>query len=313
MKILVTGAGGLLGGRIIDFLSKNGHEIVAISRSFGGDPNWGSSVQVVNLDINQRTEVNQYLKDVSVVVHTAGMNSKDSIEDPSSALYFNGVVTSNLLKAAINSSVKQFIYISTVHIYSSNLNGIIEESSCTKNLHPYASSHKAGEDTVLFANQEKMIQGTVLRLSNAFGYPINVKANCWTLLVNDLCRQAITNGNLKLNTLGNQFRNFISISEVCKVIDFIIENEPKKSISPLINVASSQAITILDMAKLVQFRAESLLGYSIPLIIPNGTREEQFESFEIKSRSLDQLNYVVSNDLMAEIDTLLKYCKDMFK
>jgi UDP-glucose 4-epimerase len=313
MKILVTGAGGLLGGRIIESLLQNGHEIVALSRSYPGSETWGKAVQVLNLDLNYQTDLHRYMEGVTLVIHSAGMNAKDSMSDPASALYFNGVITAKLLSAAVECCVKQFIYISTAHVYSGNLQGVINEKSPVTNLHPYATSHKAGEDVVLFANEQKKIQGTVLRLSNAFGYPVNDLANCWMLLVNDLCRQTIINGSIQLNSSGNQFRNFISITEVCRVIKYLVEGPERASIYPLINVASKNVISILEMAKLVQERAQILLGHKVPLLYPENNTNKFNEPFKLQTFVLDQLGYSVSNEFADEIDLLLKYCEVIFR
>jgi len=313
MKILVTGAGGLLGGRIINFLSQKGHNIVAVSRSYPGATAWKENVRIVNIDLNQSTDLQQYLKDVELVIHAAGINAVDSIANPANALYFNGVVTAKLLNESINCSVHHFIYLSTTHVYSNRFSGVITENSPATNLHPYATSHKAGEDVVLFANEQKKIQGNVLRLSNAFGYPINDNANCWMLLVNDLCRQAISNGTLHLNSSGKQFRNFIAIAEVCRLLGFIIEFQSQSSKCSLMNVASKNTISIMDMAKLVQMRAELHLGYHIPLHHHGNTMNYINQPFDMHTISLDMLNYQISNDLTTEIDVLLQYCADKFR
>ena len=265
MKILVTGAGGLLGGRIINFLSQKGYTIVAVSRSYAGCEAWDKRVKVVNIDISKTSNLCYYLDGVSLVIHAAGVNSANSIADPINALHFNGVVTAKLLNESIKCDVDRFIYISTAQVYSNELKGIINENSCATNLHPYATSHKAGEEVTLFANSKSKIQGTVLRLSNSFGYPVNINADCWRLLINDLCKQAVTKGALVLNSSGNQFRNFITISEVCKSIDFLINEKENSREYPIINLASKNTVTVISMAKLVQERAQIFLKKKIPL------------------------------------------------
>ena len=308
MKILVTGAGGLLGGRIIDFFYKKGYEIVAISRHFKGSVEWEKSVEIVNMDLNESVDLKKYLNGVSLFIHAAGMNAADSFKDPIKALYFNGLVTAKLLKESIKCGVPKFIYLSTLHVYSSKLNGSVNENNCITNTHPYATSHRAGEDAVLFANNQKKIQGIVLRLSNSFGFPINESANCSSLLVNDICKQASFNETIRLNSSGNQFRNFISINEVCRFICFLFENKVNSSKFPLINLGSKKTITVLSMSKLVRDRAENFFKKKIPLIVKNESKNESFKSFKIQTLLLDNLGYSVANNYLTEIDALLNYC-----
>lgn len=313
MKILVTGAGGLLGGRIIDFFNKKGYEIVAISRHFKGSVEWEKSVEIVNMDLNESVNLKKYLHGVSLVIHAAGTNAADSFKDPIKALYFNGLVTAKLLNESIKCGVPKFIYLSTLHVYSRNLSGLVNENNCIKNTHPYATSHRAGEDAVLFANNQKKIQGLVLRLSNSFGFPINKSANCWSLVVNDICRQVYINGKISLNSSGNQFRNFISINEVCRFICFLFENEFNYYRFPVLNLASKNTITVLAMSHLVKNRAEIFLNKKIPLSVKNEINNKTFKSFKMETSLLDSIGYSVNNDYEIEIDSLLNYCQHNFK
>ncbi len=51
------------------------------------------------------------------------------------------------------------------------------------------------EDYVLAAHGNGLLGGIVLRLSNALGAPADPGVNAWTLIANDLCRQAAQQRN----------------------------------------------------------------------------------------------------------------------
>jgi hypothetical protein len=55
-------------------------------------------------------------------------------------------------------------------------------------------AHIIGEKVLL--NSE--LDLAIVRLANTFGYPAYENAKCWTLLVNDLCKQVITTGAIRL-------------------------------------------------------------------------------------------------------------------
>ena len=110
--------------------------------------------------------------------------------------------------------VKQFIYISTIHVYGENLSGIVDENTKLNPVGNYAITKVMAE--ILSFSKNPDVKTIILRLSNAFGAPYNLDANCWSLFFNDLCKQLIQNKNIKSN--GTQKRNFISINEVCKAI-----------------------------------------------------------------------------------------------
>ena len=63
----------------------------------------------------------------------------------------------------------------------------------------------------------------IIRLSNSYGAPISKDVNRWTLVVNDLCRQAITNRELKLKSSGEQHRDFIPISDALSAVNLLMK------------------------------------------------------------------------------------------
>ena len=104
------------------------------------------------------------------MIHAAGMNAQDCAENPVGALGFNGVSTARLVQASIRAGVSKFIYFSTAHVYCSPLTGEIDVTSCPRNLHPYASTHLAGEYALMSAAQgDNGLTGIILRLSNVIG------------------------------------------------------------------------------------------------------------------------------------------------
>ena len=69
-------------------------------------------------------------------------------------------------------------------------------------------------------NKNTKTKFIILRLANGFGKPIDPNSNCWKLFINDVCKQAIINNKIKLNSRGNQTRNFINISELIRITNF---------------------------------------------------------------------------------------------
>lgn len=313
MRILITGGFGLLAGRLAQFLSNGSHEIFLVSRSLQKKPEWLRHGRMIQLDWNDSSAILYLCKDIDLVIHAAGLNASNCSKSPVYALEFNGLTTTRLVEAAISQSVKRFIYLSTAHVYSDNLTGLISEKSCTENLHPYATSHLAGESGVLYAGRQKQLEGVVLRLSNAFGYPVKATTNCWMLAINNLCRQAVEKKILILNSGGTQHRDFISISEVCKVIEFLSTQSLNLSGKQVMNVASGVSKSILDIAHLIQQRSEVLLGYK-PEIVRNIQDDVQAKDDKIyfQTEMLNIHGYTISTEITTEIDDLLIYCHRNF-
>jgi UDP-glucose 4-epimerase len=318
VRILITGGRGYLGGRIAAALASAGHQILIGSRRTRSPPPWLSQGSTVVLNYMDQHSLENALQSVDVVVHAAGMNAQECAASPADALTSNGVFTTRLVGAAHVARVKRFIYLSTAHVYSSPLAGSITEFTSTKNPHPYATSHISGEHAVLYADALGAFEGVVLRLSNAYGAPMDVEANCWDLVVNDLCKQIVTKNSLVLKTTGTQERDFISISQICSVIAALVSPSKEGRTRGIFNLGSGSSRTILDMALLIRRRA-NLLNYSnknskLQTISTKAESGSPFNPLNLNYRSvrLEKIDVEPAADLNSEIDELLKYCRIAF-
>lgn len=243
---------------------------------------------------------------IDVIIHASGMNAQDSVTSPSEALAFNGLATAHLLDAGCKTRVKRFIYLSTAHVYGSPLEGTITEETCASNLHPYATSHLAGESVVLYATQRAQIEGIVLRLSNAFGAPAHTEANCWMLLVNDLCRQAVNLRSMTLRSTGLQFRDFITLQDLSRVVAHMIDLSNKRIGNGLFNVGSGKSLRVIDMVELIQTRCTEVLGYTPEIIRPRATESEQGCRLDYRIDKLIMTGFCLSENVVCEIDKTLR-------
>lgn len=255
MKLLITGGFGYLGGRLAQYLAtRENYEIILGTRKQVKTPEWLPRAKVEQTQWRDLASLEKNCKGVDVIVHLAGMNAQDCAADPLAALEVNAVATARLLRAAVRQRVKRFIYLSTAHVYGNPLSGDITEETCPVSLHPYATSHRAGEDVVRAAHQQGKIEGVVIRLSNAFGPPAHIDVNCWMLLVNDLCKQAVTTGCMVLRSSGLQRRDFITLTDACKASRHLLELPSEKLGDGLFNVGGAWSPTILEMTERVAER-----------------------------------------------------------
>lgn len=313
MRVLISGGTGYIGGRLAVHLSRTGHEIVLGSRKISGSPEWLPDAEMVQTKWNEPDELSRICRDADVVVHAAGMNAQDCLADPVAALDFNGVATARFVAAAARAGVKRFVYLSTAHVYASPLVGSISEETCPKNLHPYATSHLSGEHAVLAAHDRREIQGVVFRLSNAFGAPVSKEANCWNLLVNDLCRQAAQIKTLSLRSSGKEARDFISLSQVCSMIELFVSVDFASLEAGVFNLGMGRSLTVLDMARLIQQRCLNTLSHFPALHVGYETNSADSSGLKYESSRMPSLGiYLDTSKNIQELDHLLKYCSHTF-
>lgn len=133
-KVIVTGASGLIGSRIIELLSEK-FEFIPLSME--------------NMDITDNDSVVKTLSSLSydLILHLAGYTFVDKAEkEPEKAYLINGTGTKNLVEVA-SSSKKEFIYISTDFVFDGT-NPPYTEKSVPNPLSVYGKSKFAGEKVV---------------------------------------------------------------------------------------------------------------------------------------------------------------------
>lgn len=313
MRILITGGFGFVGGRLALHFAQLGHQIVLGTRHPLTSPDWLPQAEVAITSWDDMAALERSSYGADVIIHAAGMNAKDSAADPIAALAFNGLATSRLVVAASRVGVDKFIYLSTAHVYDSFLVGTITEDTCPRNLHPYATSHLAGEHAVLSASSRSEINGIVLRLSNAYGVPMHNGVNCWMLLINDLCRQAITTRKLVLQTSGLQERDFIALTGVCKATELVVIDRAEVREANVFNVGTGISQSVLEMALLIQQRCSKVLGFEPELLRKQTQSNDPHPKLIYRADHLRSLDLrVTSLDNIAEIDRLLQFCQSTF-
>ena len=310
MRILITGGLGYIGGRLSQYFQEQGvQEIIVGSRKRRDEINNTLIYKFVETNWGSKIELQKICKGVDTIIHLAGMNRQESNIDPQAAFSFNTLATANLLNSAINQGVKRFIYFSTAHVYGNPLKGIICEKTLPTSFDPYATSNRAAEDFIRSAIHRKEIDGCVIRLSNSFGAPVNKDTNCWSLVINDLCRQVVTTHTMTLKTSGVQRRDFITLTDVCRATDHLVNLESINNC--VFNIGGNWSPRILDLAHIIQKRSLKILGFK-PEIYIEASRPEKTYNLEYRTDLLYQTGFVNLSDINFEIDKLLVFCKINF-
>ncbi|MBI5141409.1 MAG: SDR family oxidoreductase [Nitrospirae bacterium] len=314
MRVLITGGFGYLGGRVAVKLAHEPSYIVRLgSRKAQVAPAWLPDAETVAMDVLEPASLSAAMRDVRAVIHLAAMNENECVANPGKSVLVNTLGTLNVLRAAIDEGVERFIYFSTAHVYGAPLAGEITELTLPRPIHPYAISHKGAEDYVLAAHDQERVRGVVVRLSNGFGMPTHPAVDRWTLLANDLCRQAVTTRRIILRTDGLQQRDFITLRDVGNAVAHLLDLPMQSVGNGVFNVGGDSSITVWDMANKIADRCHATLGYRPKLERPE-PRPGGINSAELhyKIDKLKQTGFSLVGDLCDEIDMTLKLCKQAF-
>ena len=308
--VLVVGGFGTIGGRLSERLERSTDLPMKLSsRTPRQAPSWAPRATTCIADVTTSSGWRAALTGIETVVYLVSLPDFAAKEDPALAELVGVQGTRNVLEASITAGAKRFIFLSTGHVYGTPYVGHITENTPTNPQQPYAATHLEAERLVADAHEHGRIEGVRVRLSNGFGYPKRADNEIWRIIINDLCRQAVTTGHLELRTTGLQRRNFIPFADVCTTLVHLI-TMPNVG-DGLFNLGSTVTMTIADAARRVQKRADHVLDKELPLTIPSGpyevSPELDYDSTKIRSTGL-----TLTDDLDTEIDALLRYCAETF-
>jgi len=309
MKVLITGASGLVGGRLFVYLKKKRVNVYPVSRK----KLYYKKIEFKKIVWESHNNLKKLCKNIDVIIHCAGLNAQKCQKSYKNALKVNFFLTKKLFKIAESEKVKLFLFLSTAHVYSNSLTGTISESSKARGKHPYGLTNRKAEN-FLTKSKSKITKRIIIRASNLFGYPVFKKTNCWHLLINNLCKEIIEKNKLTIKSPKNEYRNFAGVETFCKFIFILINSfSKKKSYFPnIINYGSNYNLTLLKVAKTIRDRSKLILKRKIKLIVKN---KELIRSKQLnyKSLFLKKIKFNSDKYFLNEIDWLLNYCKKNYK
>lgn len=306
MNVLITGALGYLGGRLVAHLRDRPEFtlrlfVPQIPRELR---EWVEGLDVREGDITQPATMRGISEGMDRVVHLAAMNEVDCARDPLAALTVNVEGTLHLAQA-LAPSVERVVYMSTFHVYGAHAAGRVVEDTPLAPVHPYAATKAMGELALAWQARERGIGAVVLRASNGFGAPLYPGVDRWKLIVNDLCRQAIRNGRIAVRT-ARQVRNFVALTDIAEAIRLTLV-APLDGVN-VFNVGGRETVTALDVARHVQEVFEELYGRALPLERPAAAPEDRAAPLEFVFDRLGELGYLPKGSLRDGIRETLRFC-----
>jgi UDP-glucose 4-epimerase len=258
--VAVTGAAGYVGSRLVTEWADQ--PVTALVRK-----------QVPYLPADCQVEVDLLgdagglataLDGVTAVVHLAGHNETVAAQEPDRALTETALIARRLSEAARLAGVARLVYVSTIHVYGERIQdgAVITEDLAPEPRSTYAISRLTAEHLLAQADVELV----VLRLTNAVGAPADPTVDRWTLVASELCRQAALGQPLVLRTPGLQWRDFVSLSDVCRIVRSCAQ---LGRITPgVYNLGSGTSHTVRALAELVQERLDAHTGRRPELLAP---------------------------------------------
>ena len=167
MKVLVTGATGRVGSRLVPRLLRNGHEVRILVRSRErGEALAALGAEPVVGDLLEPDSLKPAVRGVEAVVHLAAF-FRGASEEEAHAVNASG--TSSLAAAALEADVPRFVYTSTNLVYGPGQGRTFTEADPPNPDSAYPASKAASESELLKLHQSHGLGVRILRLAFVYG------------------------------------------------------------------------------------------------------------------------------------------------
>ncbi len=313
-RYLVTGGHGYVGSWIVRRLAEAGHAVFTLSRgrepaSFARPPAARIAPRHISADLVRLTaeELAALLpENLDGCVHTASFNESAAPGYARKALEANAWATRNLLDALVLRGLPLFIYFSTFHVYGAS-GGDITEDTPPAPANDYALTHLFGEEYCRMAGRLHGLPFVILRLTNGYGAPLTRPFGKWYLLLNDLCRQAVTEGAVSLRSNPSVRRDFVWLGDVAAVVQKLLLRPDLAG--SLFNLAREETLSIGEVASLAAKAASRILGKEVPVRLERSPAPVPALRVD-SSRLRAALGYGFSGDMAGEMENILAFLRE---
>lgn len=250
-SFLVTGGAGFIGSHITEYLLKNGAKKVRVLDNLvnGFKSNLAvlqqfPSFEFMEGDIRNLDTCQQACAGMDYVSHQAALGSVPrSIKEP---VYFNEVNVggfTNMLKAAVDNNIKQFVYASSSSVYGDEPTLPKQEDRIGKCLSPYAATKKTNE---LYAQVFADVYGLNLmgfRYFNIFG-PRQDPDGAYAAVIPLFVKHIMNRTPVFINGDGAQTRDFTFVDNAVQINIQGMLTENAEALNRVYNVAVGENFTV---------------------------------------------------------------------
>lgn len=275
MKILVTGGAGYIGSHFVKLLCEYNHEPIVVDNLIRGHKEaLPHCVPLEIVDLLEYEKLFDIIKkhNPEAVVHFAALAYVgESVKNPE-LYYLNNVVGSyNLIKAAVQSNIKKFVFSSTCSIYGNPLMIPISEKESSKPINPYANTKLMIETMLKDFDAAYGLKYIALRYFNAAGAhssgEIGESHNPETHLIPLVLYTALQKRE-KLFVYGNDYdtqdgtciRDYIHVMDLADAHLKALEYLNSGNESTIINLGTGKGNSVLEIIK----KSEEITKRKIP-------------------------------------------------
>ena len=307
LQVLVTGGAGFLGSWLVDELLARGHDVVSVDNLLGGFiRNVNKRCRFIRMDLRDADRVAEVVGDeeIEVIYHLAAYAAEgQSIFSPIQINDINITPMNNLLVAAVNNDVDQFIFTSSMAVYGGQVPPFDEVLPRLPE-DPYACGKAYCERMLeIFAG----IYGfdyTILRPHNVYGSRQNISDAYRNVL--GIWMNLIMKGRpVYIYGDGEQRRAFSYVDDVNPAMANVMSN-PRAN-GEIINLGSGEVVSINEACRVVL----GVMGSDLEPIHLDERPGEVKNAFCTTKKSEELLGYETRVGLEEGVGRMVEWVKEI--
>ena len=302
-KLLITGGLGNLGSWLSEYLSPK-YDLYILSKNVKNE--LSCQYRLIQADITDINDLKIKLNmQFDYCIHSASYNEFFHENYPSKALEINALGTRNLVEILKDTKIKNFIYLSTFHVYGS-ISGVINEDSSLSPKNDYASTHLFAEyylNQFFYTHNFKSI---IFRLTNSYGAPKHINSSKWYLILNNLVKSAFEKKEIILKGDGSDVRDLIWMGDVCSIIDKSL----RIPLNDVFNLSSGKAYEMMEIAEKVKNIYEKRFKEKIEIVTKLANMNQSFDLNVDNSKLKKYINFELKDNLDQEIISIFKLLEE---
>jgi len=245
MRVLVTGASGLIGRHATTVLLESGHQVRTFQRSRPDTPDAKHVVGDVETD---QAELIQAARTCQAVVHLAGRGDVgESRRDPLGYARLNATGALHALEAARLTDAA-FVLASTQRVYALRPEPRREDDACLDPDSPYGYAKWVAELWCRMISQTYGLPTTVLRFFSVYGP--GQQPNGGSGVVAIFAAAALAGQPLCVQSAGR--RDFTDARDAAHAIRLALERQRPDQLHRVYNIATGVGTTFRELAELVR-------------------------------------------------------------
>ncbi|HLC71698.1 MAG TPA: SDR family NAD(P)-dependent oxidoreductase [Candidatus Nanoarchaeia archaeon] len=250
--VLVTGGAGFIGSHLVEALALKGHKVLVLDSLIKGKLSsiqyliGQGKVEFIEGDIRNKDAVDEAMKRVDYVFHTAGIHIEKSVKSPDDCISTNIQGSYNVFHSALKHNVKRVIFSSSSSVYGNPRKLPMHEEDQLYPAEPYGAG-KLFCEHLLQHLAKKGLKYNSLRYFNVYGERQAAHAY-YTTVVTHFIKRIMNNEPPTIDGKGDQSMDFTHVSDVVRANIAAMECE---AYNHEFNVGTGISTSIAQLADII--------------------------------------------------------------